>query len=148
MNVGQLLGGAGVVGQGWREAEDAARRSQQLEMQTAELRRLENLQKQLAATQVPSFEPVDVAQFTQDFMPGQRMPMAPNVAAMPAQARPGAPDQSAAETARLNRAGLTVPPTAPAATGAEVSPVAPSPLVESRPPVSYTHLTLPTNREV
>lgn len=90
MNLGQLLGGAGVVGQGMRQAEEAERVSRQNQLAIEEQNRVADLKKQLAGLQMPSFQPVDVAQFTQQFMPGQAMPMgaAPAPAAPPA-LRPG-----------------------------------------------------------
>lgn len=127
MNLGQLLGGAGVVGQGMRQAEEAERIARQNQLAIEEQNRAADLKKQLAGLQMPSFQPVDVAQFTQQFMPGQTMPMgaAPAPAApaapvpapglqLPVQARPEAPNQSAVESARLARSGTP--------TGAGVAP--------------------------
>jgi soluble lytic murein transglycosylase-like protein len=75
MNLGQLLGGAGVVGQGMRQAEEAERVSRQNQLAIEEQNRVADLKKQLAGLQMPSFQPVNVAQYTQQFMPGQAMPM-------------------------------------------------------------------------
>ena len=94
MNLGQLLGGAGVVGQGMRQAEEAERVSRQNQLAIEEQNRVADLKKQLAGLQMPSFQPMDMAQFTQQFMPGQAMPMgaaeAPPAAApvMPGAAAP------------------------------------------------------------
>ena len=84
MNFGQLLGGAGVVGQGMRQAEEAERVSRQNQLAIEEQNRMADLKKQLAGLQMPSFQPVNVAQYTQQFMPGQAMPMG----AAPAPAAP------------------------------------------------------------
>lgn len=84
MNLGQLLGGAGVVGQGWRQAEAAERVARQDQLAIEEQNRVADLKKQLAGLQMPSFQPVDVAQFTQPFMPGKAMPMGEVAPAAPA----------------------------------------------------------------
>lgn len=89
MNLGQLLGGAGVVGRSWREAENAERVARQDQLAIEEQNRVADLKKQLAGLQMPSFQPVDVAQFTQPFMPGQAMPM--GAAEAPVAAAPAAP---------------------------------------------------------
>lgn len=103
MNLGQLLGGAGVVGQGMRQAEEAERVARQNQLAIEEQNRAADLKKQLAGLQMPSFQPVDVAQYTQQFMPGQAMPMgavpAPAAPAPAAPAAPAAPVPAAAAAA-------------------------------------------------
>jgi len=97
MNLGQLLGGAGVVGQGMRQAEEAERIARQNQLAIEEQNRAADLKKKLAGLQMPSFQPVDVAQYTQQFMPGQTMPMgAAPAPAAPAPAAPAAPVPAAA----------------------------------------------------
>jgi hypothetical protein len=92
MNFGQLLGGAGVVGQGMRQAEEAERVARQNQLAIEEQNRMADLKKQLAGLQMPSFQPVNVAQYTQQFMPGQAMPMgAAPAPAAPAPAAPAVP---------------------------------------------------------
>lgn len=91
MNLGQLLGGAGVVSQGWRQAEEAERVARQNQLAIEEQNRVADLKKQLAGLQMPSFQPVDVAQFTQPFMPGQTMPMGAGEAPAATPAAPAAP---------------------------------------------------------
>lgn len=91
MNLGQLLGGAGVVSQGWRQAEEAERVARQNQLAIEEQNRVADLKKQLAGLQMPSFQPVDVAQFTQPFMPGQAMPMGAGEAPVAAPAAPAVP---------------------------------------------------------
>lgn len=129
MNLGQLLGGAGVVGQGMRQAEEAERVSRQNQLAIEEQNRTADLKKQLAGLQMPSFQPVNAAQFTQQFMPGQAMPMGAAPGAAPA-AAPAAPTPGVAA------------PAAPAAPGAAPgvaapAPVAPQPTIQGRtlPPV-------------
>jgi hypothetical protein len=75
MNIGQLLGGAGVVGQGMREAENAARVARQNQLVIEEQNRTADLQKRLAGLQMPAFQQVGAAQFGQQFQPGAAMPM-------------------------------------------------------------------------
>ena len=67
MNFGQLLGGAGVVGQGMRQAEEAERVARQNQLAIEEQNRVADLKKQLAGLQMPSFQPVNVAQYTQQW---------------------------------------------------------------------------------
>jgi soluble lytic murein transglycosylase-like protein len=112
MNLGQLLGGAGVVGQGMRQAEEAERVSRQNQLAIEEQNRTADLKKQLAGLQMPSFQPVNVAQYTQQFMPGQTMPMG---------AAPAAPALAAAAPA----APAPAPAPAPAA-------VAPQPIIQGQ----------------
>lgn len=118
MNPGQLLGGAGVVGRSWREAENAERVARQNQLAIEEQNRVADLKQQLAGLQMPSFQPVDVAQFTQPFMPGQAMPMG--------EVAPVAPDAAPAVPA-----ARTAAPAAPAA-----------PAVPARPPAG---LQMPAN---
>lgn len=137
MNLGQLLGGAGVVGQGMRQAEEAERVSRQNQLAIEEQNRTADLKKQLAGLQMPSFQPVNVAQYTQQFMPGQTMPMG----AVPAPAAPGAAAPAPAALG-VAPAAPGVAATAPAAPGAAPgvaapAPVAPQPTIQGRtlPPV-------------
>lgn len=64
MNLGQLLGGAGVVGSAWRAEEESQRVARQNQLAIEEQNRLADLKARMAQAQVPSFQPVDVAQFT------------------------------------------------------------------------------------
>ena len=120
MNIGQLLGGAGVVGRSWRTEEDAQRRSRQVQLQTDEMNRLDQLRQEMlrapmpAATPVPQFTPG--GELPVRFIEPPTAPAAPAAPVAPAavapaptpQARLGAPDQSAAESARLARSGLAM----------------------------------------
>ena len=118
MNLGQLLGGAGVVGQGWREEEDAQRRSRALELRIAELNRLDRLRQEMLQAPMPT--PVAVPQFG----PIAQLPV---VGAPAAQAAPAAPAAVTAPTQPV--------PTAQAAptTRVQTFPVAPQPEITSRP---------------
>jgi len=138
MNLGQLLGGAGVVGQGMRQAEEAERVSRQNQLAIEEQNRTADLKKQLAGLQMPSFQPVNVAQYTQQFMPGQTMPMG----AAPAAPAPAAAAPAAPAALGVAPAAPGVAATAPAAPGAAPgvatpAPVAPQPTIQGRtlPPV-------------
>ena len=62
MNLGQLLGGAGVVGSSMRAEEDAQRMSRQKQLQTDEMNRLDRLRQEMLRApmptpQVPQFAP-------------------------------------------------------------------------------------------
>lgn len=118
LTLGQLLGGAGVVGQGWREEEDAQRRSREIELRTAELNRLDRLRQEMLQAPMPT--PVAVPQFG----PIAQLPV---VGAPAAQAAPAAAPAVTAPTQPV--------PTAQAAptTGAQAFPVAPQPTIQSRP---------------
>jgi hypothetical protein len=150
MNIGQLLGGAGVVGRSMRTAEEAERVSRQNQLAIEEQNRAADLKQQIAGLQMPSFQPVNVAQYTQQFTPGQAMPMgaapapaAPAALAAPVPAAPvsAAPAAPAAPAANV---GLGLRPMTPAeiarlkqdpyATGK----IAPQPTIQSRtlPPVA------------
>lgn len=120
LTLGQLLGGAGVVGQGWREEEDAQRRSHEIELRTAEMNRLDRLRQEMLQAPMPT--PVAVPQFG----PIAQLPVA------------GAPAAQAAPAAAL--AAPTQPvPIAQAAptTGRQTFPAAPQPAITQRtlPPV-------------
>lgn len=104
MNFGQLLGGAGVVGQGMRQAEEAERVARQNQLAIEEQNRVADLKKQLAGLQMPSFQPVNVAQYTQQFMPGQAMPM--GAAPAPAASVGGAVSTPVMPQPNLNAAPL------------------------------------------
>ena len=131
MNLGQLLGGAGVVGQGMRQAEEAERVSRQNQLAIEEQNRTADLKKQLAGLQMPSFQPVNVAQYTQQFMPGQAMPMG----AAPAPAAPAVPAAPAALGVAPATPGVAVAPAAPGV--AATAPVVPQPTIQGQtlPPV-------------
>ena len=116
MNLGQLLGGAGVVGSSMRAEEDAQRQSRQKQLQTDEMNRLDQLRQEMLRApmptpQVPQFAPGgDGGMLPVRFIEPPAAPVAPAAAPVagtqPAmQARPGAPDQSAVESARLARSG-------------------------------------------
>lgn len=133
MNFGQLLGGAGVVGRSWREAENAERVARQNQLAIEEQNRVADLKKQLAGLQMPSFQPVDVAQFTQPFMPGATMPMAEAPAAPPA-LRPGQqplpagmqPSQAGAGRGMVNPPMAGQPQPQMPATNVPAAPAAPA----------------------
>ena len=112
MNLGQLLGGAGVVGQGWREEEDAQRHSRALELRIAELNRLDRFRQEMLQAQMPT--PVAVPQFGP-------------IAQLPVVGAPAAPAAVTAPTQPV--------PTAQAAptTRVQTFPVAPQPEITSRP---------------
>jgi soluble lytic murein transglycosylase-like protein len=120
MNLGQLLGGAGVVGQGMRQAEEAERVSRQNQLAIEEQNRVADLKQRLAGLQMPSFQPVNAAQFTQQFMPGQAMPM--GTVPAPPPAAPAAPAMPAAPAAPA----MPAAPAAPAA-AVPIRPVAAQP---------------------
>jgi hypothetical protein len=113
MNLGQLLGGAGVVGQGMRQAEEAERVSRQNQLAIEEQNRVADLKQRLAGLQMPSFQPVNAAQFTQQFMPGQTMPMgavpAPAAAPAPVAAAPAVPVDNSYQIAEDRRLGRIAP---------------------------------------
>jgi soluble lytic murein transglycosylase-like protein len=114
MNIGQLLGGAGVVGRNMRTAEEAERVSRQNQLAIEEQNRAADLKQQIAGLQMQSFQPVNVAQYTQQFTPGQAMPMgaAPTT---PVPAAPAAaPAASAASAAPAANVGLGLRPMTPA----------------------------------
>lgn len=121
LTLGQLLGGAGVVGQGWREEEDAQRRSREIELRTAELNRLDRLRQEMLQAPMPT--PVAVPQFG----PIAQLPVAGAPAAPAAQAAPAAAPAVTAPTQPV--------PTAQAAptSGAQAFPVPPQPTITSRP---------------
>jgi hypothetical protein len=87
MNIGQFFSYAGQTNESIRQAQDAERTARQNQLAIEEQNRAADLKKQLAGLQMPSFQPVNVAQYTQQFMPGQAMPMG----AAPAPAAPAAP---------------------------------------------------------
>ena len=131
MNLGQLLGGAGVVGQGWREEEDAQRRSRELELRTAELNRLDRLRQEMLAAPMPT--PVAVPQFGPiaqlPVTAGEAVPTA--VAVRPVALAPGQrplPAGVTPSTAGAGRGNINPP-----AAGAQTFPVAPQPEITSRP---------------
>ena len=115
MNIGQLLGGAGVVGRSMRTAEEAERVSRQNQLAIEEQNRAADLKQQIAGLQMPSFQPVNVAQYTQQFTPGQAMPMG----AAPAPAAPAAL-AAPVPAAPVPAAPVSAAPAAPAAPAANV----------------------------
>ena len=111
MDFGQLLGNAGVVSQGQRQAEEAIRVARQNQLATEEQNRIADLKQNLAGLQLPSFQPVDVAQFAQGIAPGQALPLA-NAPVTPvasvAPVAPAAPSVAQAAPAAQS-AGLQYP---------------------------------------
>lgn len=82
MNFGQLLGGAGVVGQSWREAEDAQRKNRQLQLQTDEMNRLNQLRQEMLNAPMP--QQMQLPQFGMDTLPVRNIDTAPvDAAAVP-----------------------------------------------------------------
>jgi hypothetical protein len=121
MSLGQFLGGAGVVARGWREEEDAQRRSRQLQLQTDELNRLDRFrQEQLNAGMTQPLIEVD---FGTDpdmgALPQRRMPppAAPPAAPFGDGAFLGAGMPSSVDS--WNRAAGLRPPAPTAAAGAQ-----------------------------
>jgi soluble lytic murein transglycosylase-like protein len=116
---GELLSGAGRIG---RRAEQVGQELRDYDRDRAaldELRRQQAYQAQVSqlglASQMAGAAPgaatmIPGVQFGQPPVPEVAAPAAPAVpaSALPAQARPGAPDQSAAESARLARSGLAM----------------------------------------
>lgn len=104
MNLGQLLGGAGVVGSSMRAEEDAQRQSRQKQLQTDEMNRLDRLRQEMLRAPMPTPQ---VAQFA----PGGMLPVRgiepPAAPAMPA-AAPVAP--TAAVAPRPSIQDRTLPP--------------------------------------
>jgi hypothetical protein len=90
MSLGQLLGGAGVVGQAWRAEEDAQRASRARELQTEELNRLEALRRYQQQTQTGAPQDAAVPQFTLAGL-GEGAQFASDQPAAPAPAAPAAP---------------------------------------------------------
>ena len=85
MNLGELLGGAGVVGQSWRAEEEAQRVARQNQLAIEEQNRLAGLKAQMAQTQLASFQPAAAPQFPLGVTPGAKMPFAaPTAPAAPA----------------------------------------------------------------
>ena len=131
MNLGQFFSAAGQANVGIRQAEEAERFSRQNQLAIEEQNRTADLKKQLAGLQMPSFQPVNVAQYTQQFMPGQTMPMG----AAPAPAAPVAPAAPAALGVAPATPGVAVAPAAPGV--AATAPVVPQPTIQGQtlPPV-------------
>lgn len=85
MNLGELLGGAGVVGQSWRTEEEAQRVARQNQLAIEEQNRLAAMKARMAQTQLTSFQPAAVPQFPVGTTPGAKMPLAtPTAPAAPA----------------------------------------------------------------
>lgn len=94
MNLGELLGGAGVVGQSWRAEEEAQRVARQNQLAIEEQNRLAGLKAQMAQTQLASFQPTAVPQFPLGATPAPAMAFpeaAPTTAAPTAPAAPAVP---------------------------------------------------------
>lgn len=106
MNLGQLLGGAGVVGSSMRAEEDAQRQSRQKQLQTDEMNRLDRLRQEMLRAPMPQQVP--------QFAPGGMLPVRgiepPAAPAMPAVA-PAAP--AAAVAPRPSIQDRTLPPVQP-----------------------------------
>lgn len=122
LTLGQLLGGAGVVSRGWREEEDAQRRSRELELRTAELNRMDRLRQEMLQAPMPT--PVSVPQFG----PLAQLPVSGAQPAAPAAAAP-----VAAAPVAVRAPAQPVPVAQAAPTGAQTFPVAPQPTVTARP---------------
>lgn len=114
MNLGELLGGAGVVGQSWRAEEEAQRVAQQNQLAIEEQNRLAAMKARMAQTQLPAFQQAGVPQFPVATTPGQAMPMATPAAApaAPAAAAPVAPTTPAAPVAPASVMPAAKPATA------------------------------------
>lgn len=91
MNIGQLLGGAGVVGRSMRTAEEAERVAQQNQLKIEEQNRLDQLRQEMLRAPAPTTQ---VPQFT----PGGQLPViaGPAPVASAAPAAPAAPVAPAA----------------------------------------------------
>jgi hypothetical protein len=117
MNLGELLGGAGVVGQSWRAEEEAQRVARQNQLAIEEQNRLAGLKAQMAQTQLAAFQPAAVPQFPVGVAPGAKMsfpeaaPTAPAAPATPAAApvAPTAPAAARPVTPPAPAAGLQTP---------------------------------------
>lgn len=90
MNLGELLGGAGVVGQSWRTEEEAQRVARQNQLAIEEQNRLAAMKARMAQTQLTSFQPAAVPQFPVGATPGTKMPF-PEAAPAAAPVAPVAP---------------------------------------------------------
>jgi len=82
MNLGQLLGGAGVVAQGFRESQEAERQAELSQLRLDEQRRLEQLRREMLQAPVPA---IPTAPFAQLAMPVEtiRPPTPPTIAPEP-----------------------------------------------------------------
>lgn len=113
LNLGQTLSSAGIIAGGMRQAEEAERTARQNQLAIEERNRLNQLRKEMLQTSVPS---APAFNFGQQFpilqvpqtrgAPVASTPVAP-AAPVSAFTRPGAPDQSDAESARLARTSPT-----------------------------------------
>jgi soluble lytic murein transglycosylase-like protein len=134
MRLGQILSETG-YGMGLAQSiAEKARTERQNQLAIEEQNRVADLKKQVAGLEMSSFQPVDVPQFTQPFMPGQAMPMGEAPAAPPG-LRPGQqplpagmqPSQAGAGRGMINppMAGQPQPtyPGAPAAPAAPTTPL-------------------------
>jgi hypothetical protein len=139
MNLGQLIGNAGVVSQGWRQGEEAERVARQNQLVIEEQNRVADLKRQLAGLQMPSFQPVDVAQFTQGFTPGQAMPMGAAPAPAPVAPVAVAPAAPAAPTGGAQPLPAGVRPSTAGADRGNINP----PLVGQPQPVITPPGTVP-----
>jgi hypothetical protein len=130
MNLGQLLGGAGVVGRGMREAEEAERVARQDQLAIEEQNRLADLKAQMARSQLGSFQPQAAPDFGAmamggtpfalsqsqafpvDVVPAVSAPAAPAAAAptAPAAAAPAAPAMRPAPVEQYQLGAMTVSP--------------------------------------
>lgn len=112
LNLGQTLSSAGIIAGGMRQAEEAERIARQNQLAIEERNRLNQLRKEMLQTSIPSaptfnfgqqFPILQVPQTRGAPTPGTPTPVAP----VSAFTRPGAPDQSDAESARLARTSPT-----------------------------------------
>lgn len=128
MNLGQLLGGAGVVGSSMRAEEDAQRQSRQRQLQTDEMNRLRAMQEQFSRDRMASQMVGETPQFA-GLTEGQPFGTPPAPAAAPVAPAVneglGLRRMTPAEVARLRQdpyaMGTTAAPAAPVASGAPAS---------------------------
>jgi hypothetical protein len=115
LNLGQTLSSAGIIAGGMRQAEEAERIARQNQLAIEERNRLNQLRKEMLQTSIPSaptfnfgqqFPVLQVPQTRGAPTPGTPTAGVP-VAPVSAFTRPGAPDQSDAESARLARTSPT-----------------------------------------
>lgn len=125
LSLGQVASSAGIISKGMREAEEAERIARQNQLAIEERNRLNQLRREML--QAPPVQSAPMLQFGQQFpvLPVQTQTTGAATAAQPsAFVRPGAPDQFAAESARLAR---TAPmPDQTAAESARLARTAPS----------------------
>lgn len=108
LSLGQILSGAGRVGAGWRQEEEAQRVAQQNQLKIEEQNRLNNLRREMTQAPMPQ-APNLVGQFAQPAV--QQVPVEPTVTPQAAAPAPQAPAKTA-EQARLEqlKLGSILPP--------------------------------------